>query len=548
MRPSHTPPRYRRDDDFVELESLVAADDDDADVTFSPDDPISMTPPPPPSPSQQRLPKWLSQSHPRSPWYRRLIGGVISSAILLFRPRLSLRYLVLAPLCIYTLYCTLRGVPLLASPLPSYTGPHGVGAIDIELPLRDGPVRVSDAVFKSSREPAFDVETVLLTVYYPTDRSFRSAHPRYRWIPEPVSLTAEGFARVAHLDNFITRPVFTFLLWAVAGSITIPAEVDAPLFTGHGDTSRLPVTVFSHGMASSRSDYTNLLGELASRGHVVAALEHRDGSCPGSMVKLHADDPGRRRLHIRESDLHGGMGTPEFKQTQLAFRDAEIRVAIELLTSIDQGSGVDFVTANNTRTRGASTFSTWPSRLDLSLLTIAGHSYGATGALQALSTVAPDAAAGVILDPGKSSGPLSTDAKAPLLIIHSNSWSRSHSIFYGRPHFDTVRDLARNAGAPSWFLTSLGTSHPSVTDAPLLEPLLLSWTTGSDLDVKGALRQYVDAADAFMTSVARGEPPTGLLAEDVTHEEYDRWLSDERKKEFPKHWAKLWQIHVSPDV
>ena len=134
-------------------------------------------------------------------------------------------------------------------------------------------------------------------------------------------------------------------------------------------------------------------------------------------------------------------------------------------------------------------------------------------------------------------------------MIHSNSWSKKKSIFHGRPHFDTVRDLVKGTPAPSWFLTSLGTSHPSVTDAPLLEPLLLSWTTGAKLDVKQALEEYVNTSEEFLSFVDTGKTAAdGLLAEKVTHEEYGEWVSEERKKEFPKTRAKLWEIHVSPDL
>lgn len=525
------------DPDSLELESL-APNDEEAD----PDAPLAMSSSSSPSLAEQMRPKWLTHAHRQRPWYIRWLSRISVSTIHLLRPRLTVRYVLFCLFVLYVVYCSIRRSPLLASRLPGYTGPHGVGAVEIEVPLPGGPKRVSDAVFKDSEEPAFEVESVLVTVFYPTDPAFRSSKPRYTWIPKPISLTAQGYAKLAHVDNFIMRPIFTFFLWAVGGSITFPAEVDAPLLDSDSDkASSLPVMVFSHGMASSRTDYTNFLGELASRGQVVAALDHRDGSCPGSLVKLTPKDPGRRRLPIRESDLKDKMDTPAFKRAQLAFRDAEILGAMDLLKAINSGKQVE-----NTRAPLA-TLDDWEGRLNLEQLSIGGHSYGATGALQALTTVAPNATSGLILDPGKSSGPLNNKTTVPLLIVHSNSWSRERSIFYGRPHFDTVRDLAISNPSPSWFLTSLGTSHPSVTDAPLLEPLLLSWTTGANLDVKGALKEYVLAADEFFDFVETGKPK-GLLAEEVTHEEYGKWVSEERRKEFPKDMAKRWEIHVAPEL
>ena len=537
--------------DDVELESLLQdIDSDDDDLISTPDAPLAMAPTSTTTATTLRRPKWLSQSSRHRDWYHRWLQPIASYLIHLIRPRLTWRYILVVACLLYVLYCFIRGSPLFASPLPAHMGSYGVGAVDLEIPLPGGPQRISDAVFKRSGDPAFDVETLLVTLYYPTDRTFRSRKSRHYWITKPVGLTGKGYAKVAHLDNFVTRPLLTFLLWAIAGHITIPAEVDAPILgapyedstnDGESQPGPFPVMVFSHGSASSRTDYTYFLGELASRGHVVAAIEHRDGSCPGTLIKLTPDDPGRVRLHMRPSDLRDKMDMPEFQRTQLAFRDAEISAAIDLLTSLNNGTCPD----TNARAP-VTTLAGWAGRLNTDLLTIAGHSYGATGALQALSTVAPNASAGIILDPGKSSGPLNHDATAPLLVIHSNSWSRTHSIFHGRPHFDTVRDLVRDAAAPSWFLTSIGTSHPSVTDAPLLEPLLLRWTTGAGMNVRAALREYVSAADDFLGFVATGEVPEGLLSEKVTHEEYGQWISEERKREFPKALAKHWEIHVTP--
>ena len=195
------------------------------------------------------------------------------------------------------------GSPLLASKLPSYSGEYEVGAIDVEIPLRE-PRMVSDTVFRDTGKPAFQVETVLFTLYYPAMKGATSSRPNHPWVPRPISLTAEGYARFANINNFITRPLFTFGLWSIAGSINIPARVDVPLYpldkeNGQG---KYPILVFSHGQASSRTDYTHYCGELASRGHVVAAIEHRDGSGPGTTI-MRADGSARRLLSFSENDL-----------------------------------------------------------------------------------------------------------------------------------------------------------------------------------------------------------------------------------------------------
>lgn len=548
-------------------------------------------------------PRWLQLQHPKwlraarngrfTRWWRRILASP-ATCLALLRPRraccsLSWPLAALVVVAAYALLCFVRGVPLLASPLPPYSGPYGVGVVDVEVALPK-PRRVSETVFKSTGEPAFEHRTTLFTVYYPVDKAVKERRKRHDWFARPLSLTAAGYAKYAHVNNFLVRPIFTFGLWLIAGGITIPAKVDAPLLgttateaqvewsdeelpklelrkRDEDDGQRFPVMVFSHGDASARRDYTHYTGELASRGYVVAAVEHRDGSCPGTLMRIKGEKD-KQLLHFKEAELLSDppMDREKYKREQLAFRDAEMLETINILRAINDGHGDD-IFARNSRAEGSHLHG-WANRLDFGNLTIGGHSFGATGALQTLRHAPSDinpAVGGVILDPGKQSGPLHSLIDVPLLIVHSNSWSKHHSVFYNRPHFDTVRDLARGVlnrvpSHSSWFLTSIGTAHPSVSDAPLIEPLLLSWTTGASLNVKEALGEYVRVTDDFwhflrttrsanssLTDgvVHKGEM-RGILAEKVTHEEYGEWVSEERKAEFPQSLARLWQVHVSP--
>ncbi|KAI5925523.1 platelet-activating factor acetylhydrolase, isoform II-domain-containing protein [Camillea tinctor] len=508
----------------------------------------------------------------------------------ILQPSLTWRYMLCYFVLFYLLYCFLFSMPLFASPLPAYSGPYPVGAVDIEAPL-PAPRVVDAARFKGTGKDAFALQSVLFTLYYPASShdGTASQRPLHNWIPRPISATAEGYAKFAHLNSFLTRPIFTGLLRVIAGGIKIPASVDVPLagdpfasLSGSESSSddaeaekvlRLrierknnvyPVIIFSHGMASSRTDYTHYAGELASRGYVVAMLEHRDGSCPGSI--LVGDDASEQvRLTFRDSEVESADGrdltVDEFKRAQLNFREAEMEEAVRVLQLINAGRGED-VFRQNTRGEGADLRS-WAGRLDTDEMIVAGHSYGATGALQALRggpTPQRPFKGAIVLDPGKQSGRLNDDIRVPVLIVHSNSWSSSHSVFYGRPHFDTVRELAEanNArGHASWFMTSLGTSHPSVSDAPLLEPLLLRWTTGAKINVYEGLRQYVHVSEDFLRFLDDGKA-RNLLAERAEFPEYDEgkgfgiWKpgqgdnADEKGKWFD--WRKYWQVHVTAAV
>ena len=82
-----------------------------------------------------------------------------------------------------------------------------------------------------------------------------------------------------------------------------------------------------------------------------------------------------------------------------------------------------------------------------------------------------------------------------------------------------------------------------MTDAPLIEPMLLSWTTGSTIDVKDGVDVYVKVTEEFMQYQKLGKR-TGLLALDVTHPDYDSAANG--TQQMPEAYQRYWQIHVTP--
>lgn len=464
------------------------------------------------------------------------------------RPQLSIKAILLIACLFYANYCFLLRMPLLSTPLPAYTGPFAVGTLDIEVPCES---RTIDPVkLKSTGETVFRLDTVLFTLFYPAEPNVPSKKPKHYWIDRPIRPTAAGYARFAHISNLVTDSLFTWGLWLVAGGTTIPARVDVPFLRQDADKSgsARPVIVFSHGMASSRTDYTQYCGELASKGYVVAAIEHRDGSGPASIVMSTGGE--HIRQHITVSDLahDDDFDVAKLKEVQLDFRQAEVEETIRVLRQINAGDGSE-ITAANTRKEG-DTLRGWTGRLDLDGIVIAGHSYGATLAISTLrggSSKRLPIVGCIALDPGKHSGPLNHDIQVPIMIIHSDSWSSKHSIFFGRPHFDVVKDLDEGVikrGKDAWFMTSMGTSHPSVTDAPLIEPMLLSWTTHTTLDVREAVNEYVGATDDFLTFLRSGDK-TRLLVQPVSHGEYNKPVADSKQR-LDERYASNWQVHVAP--
>ncbi|KAF1820877.1 alpha/beta-hydrolase [Dissoconium aciculare CBS 342.82] len=454
-------------------------------------------------------------------------------------------------------------MPLLSSKLPEYSGPYAVGTVDIEVPCEKR--RSSEVVLRDTGVHPFEVDTVLFSLFYPAVKEVKTRRRRHPWVEKPLSFTAEGYARFAKCNNFLTNRIFQVALWALAGSTTFPANVDAPLVYERSESqkeevkdgpqaSRFPVIIFSHGMASSRTSYTQLCGELASRGYIVVAVEHRDGSGPGSFVMHNGSK--RKVFPISPEQLDPTPDVSAYKIMQLAMREAEIEEAVRVLHKINDGQGLE-IHKSNARREGADLHA-WQDRLDMEQVIIAGHSFGATLAMQTLKA-APSPArpfiGAIALDPGKHSGPLNDDISVPILIINSESWSKKFTIFHGRPHFSTVKSIAEqvNAGAgagaarrAAWFATSKGTTHPSPTDAPLIEPFLLSWTTGSTIDAREGVLQYVDVTLDFIHYLQTGRR-RNVLGEDVTHPEYDQDArSEERIAAMKDAVGKYWQIHAAP--
>ena len=394
---------------------------------------------------------------------------------------------------------------------------------------------------------------MFFTLYYPAGNT--QYQKNHYWIPRPISLIATGYAHFAHISFLLVNWIFTGALWLLVGSTKIPAVVDAPVLASKpledsavdlGDhwkkrshAGEFPIVVFSHGMAGMRTSYSQYCGELASRGHVVAAIEHRDGSGPGTVIKRR-DGEGRRFMHVAFEEVKyvtssrvqqillltivddraldsDGYFEDDYKTDQKVFRSAEVEDTVRVLRQLHIGHGQSIFELNS-RKDGRTVLPALHGRLDLSNIIVAGHSYGATLALQTLAN-SPNPKlpfrGAIILDPGKRSGRLNEDIKVPTLIVNSGTWSREHGHFQ-RVHNLTHRIMNESRRGKAWFLTLLHTAHPSVTDAPLLQPWLLNYVTGASLDTQVAMKAFVDVSDDFIHFiVSGGNEVKGLLRSDV---------------------------------
>jgi len=164
--------------------------------------------------------------------------------------------------------------------LPAYTGTYGVGLVDIEVPVQN-PRNITNTTFTSNGQPAFFLQTVLFSLYYPIAPGANGTAPAHPWIGDPVDCVAAGI--VAYADSpSVTSDLVSAGLNSVAGSINIPAQADASLVSGGGT---FPVLLFSVGDITLRTWYSQYAGLLAASGYLVAVIEHRDGSLACSIVE-----------------------------------------------------------------------------------------------------------------------------------------------------------------------------------------------------------------------------------------------------------------------
>lgn len=193
------------------------------------------------------------------------------------------------------------------------------------------------------------LDTVLFTIFYPCESpssSYETAASsalggclpfkrrqrgtatadRPLWLERPLRETGQAFA---HMLPGAPSWMMRSLVWTLGRKVKVAAAAGAPPLSppsrsaspnDHTDAaeqnedSKWPVVIFSHGLSGDRHAYSHFCGELASRGFVVVAIEHRDGTAPVTRVLARAGDQEsserdvtsnieRKVVYTRQDDL-----------------------------------------------------------------------------------------------------------------------------------------------------------------------------------------------------------------------------------------------------
>lgn len=451
---------------------------------------------------------------------------------------------------------------ILKTQLPKYSGPYGVGMIDLEIPVRE-PKTFSDIT--RQHQPLLKLETILMSIYYPS--AFGSGNgpapdggkkwSRPTWLPRPRRELAKGYGKFAGLP-----PWFMTAFFATTSMFTkIPAFRNAPLAEhwppaknsrqagydvkntagirpeGEDEKPTFPLLIFSHGLGGTRTTYSTVNGEFASYGFVVVAIEHRDGSGPRTFVNLPHDENHPAKALFNDQDRHRGYRTMDYvfpkhnaydtspanqvdrelREAQIELRLAEIEEAYHVLSQICNGMGGE-VAQKNIRVSGKHGASSrglqgvewerWINRFDLNEVTMLGHSFGAATTIEVLRHIKDRFSfigQGILYDPwGAPIQPLDTNPEfkidTPILCINSEAF------MYWPDNFKMIMSLCQEAKQNDklvWMMTVRGSIHISQSDFTLIYPHICSVLLKMSVNPIRAIDLNINASLEFLSIVMK---------------------------------------------
>ena len=232
-----------------------------------------------------------------------------------------------------------------------------------------------------------------------------------------------------------------------------------------------PVVVLSHGFTGTFTDYTFLAEDLASRGYVVASVNHTHEATAVEFPdgRLEKSVFGSHLTHYVRSDA-GALGLA------VAVRLDDLRFVLDELQRLNAGRDRDFT-----------------GRLDLSHIALAGHSLGGLTTLRALERE-PRFKVGVLFDPVMPPHPpRSIDQGVLMLVAGRERWNEDDCRLW-----DALRGPRLAVNLP-------GAEHIALSDATWLLKGLVSTGDSSPDQAISAIREYVATfLDANLTGQAPG--------------------------------------------
>ncbi|RSH82289.1 hypothetical protein EHS25_005999 [Saitozyma podzolica] len=452
--------------------------------------------------------------------------------------------------------------PIFSSSFPPPPNPTSLGYAHILSPPL-APHVLSSPTLSSTSKPLFNTQCVGYAVFYPAVEPSRrwwgggSGRRWTRWLPDPTVEMERGY------EKFLGRKGLGWILRVLSyliGRMTVPAAPLAPL-SPPPSGSKYPLVIFSHGLAGTRNTYSQYCSALASRGFVVLALEHRDGSAPAVVLHTAESLSGRLASVSGEGSLtdkteekpekgsvlyyvkHTELGWKEeedsslthFRTLQLKARVREVYEAYHSFRRLlaAEADVADVVMPGADGLKKKEWAESFRDHVDVEELYLTGHSFGGGTMMHLLQTPSPSehlpaltVRRCIALDPWLEPLPLpsasteSSPSMPPMLVINSPGFT------VWTDHFERLREMVQRMDG--WLMTLTGSNHQSFSDFPLLVPptgksiLFLSrFHELSYAFIKGRLAQCPlvvsqDADEGKVKVDAKGKM-VGKVAEVVLH-------------------------------
>ncbi|XP_036942072.1 platelet-activating factor acetylhydrolase isoform X1 [Acanthopagrus latus] len=219
-------------------------------------------------------------------------------------------------------------------------------------------------------------------LYYPCQETEKAEKPD--WVP--CKEYFNGLADFMKINRTLSERIFNYLF----GSFKIPAYLDAP-FKSNG---KCPVVIFSHGLGAFRTLYSAICAELASRGFIVASVEHRDESASATYYFREKTESEKANDNVPKTSAsaqdsmvrewiyyrvlqHGESEFP-LRNKQVKQRADECILALDRLTQINSGIPVQNVLQTKFD------WTTLENSMDLCRIAAVGHSFGGATVIEAL--------------------------------------------------------------------------------------------------------------------------------------------------------------------
>ncbi|MEU7903394.1 hypothetical protein [Actinoplanes sp. NPDC049118] len=343
-----------------------------------------------------------------------------------------------------------------ALPVPDFPRPSGPSAVGTTV------LQWTDAGRdETATAEAGDRRTVVVQLWYPA-RSVTPGTPRAQYLGRNRQ---EADAVAAAAADYLGAPA---LLLAGPPRARSHAAFDALPAAG-----RFPVVLFSPGLGGVRTQNTAWAEDLASRGYVVAGVDH-----PYDSAAVVLADGRTVRTRVAAS------GDPDEDERRrsgwIAVRAADLSFVLTQLGRLDRGELTGPLTG----------------RLDTARSAATGHSLGGAAAMRAAQQD-PRFTAVVNLDGGPDPG------QGPL---HQPVLALTHTI-EDRADADYLALLSRlldRGTATGYRLTVPGSAHLTFTDAPLYLPPVPA--VAGSLGRTESVRMTTATCAAFLDATLRDRP------------------------------------------